>query len=335
MGGGNESWNIVNLTAKEHFVAHHLLWKMNPGNKKLLNAFIAMCTKTARQRRKIHISAKRYEQLKSEYGKARKEMYANMPEESRKRRNQNIKAGCAKRTPEQKAQIKAKRQAYFASLTDEAKKEIAAKRRLTKEARTEEEKKRILQRISQAHRKLSESDELRVVAEYQSGRTALEISKEPWCGLSREGVNCLLRRRGIEKHAKQRWHGKTERICNDFTSGKYSTRDALAKAYGTSWSTIHKILTDNGVVVPINGNRHNATKARVMQKLMQERVSYQAPFSRVCITNISLYDAIGRLRMLGLIPPSETQRNILKKMRHALRGETKYAFGYEWKSYGD
>ena len=104
IGGGNELWNLINLTAKEHFVAHHLLYKMYPGNMKLLNAFIAMCTKTKRQERQIFISAKQYEQLKQEYGKMRLKMFAEMSEDERQCRKANIKAGCAKRTPEQKAQ---------------------------------------------------------------------------------------------------------------------------------------------------------------------------------------------------------------------------------------
>ena len=72
------------------------------------------------------------------------------------------------------------------------------------------------ERISKAHRKLSESDEQRVVSEYESGKTAAQISAESWCGLSREGVNYLLRRRGIKTHALSRWDGKIEQICNDF-----------------------------------------------------------------------------------------------------------------------
>ena len=332
MGGGNESWNIINVTAKEHFIAHHLLCKINPNNIKLLNAFMAMCTKTTRQKRQIYISAKRYEQLKCEYGRMRRKWFAEMTEESRHRRQQNIKAACAKRTPEQKARIKAKRMAYFAALKEDEKERIAAKRRLTIESRTEEENRSIFERISKAHRKLSEEDEQRVISEYKNGKTALEISLEPWCELSREGVNYLLRRHGVETHAKRRWNGKAKQICTDFTNHKYPTRDALAKAYGTSWSTIQKILIDNGIKVTINGNRQKASIMRQMQKLMAEHVSCQAPFSRVCTTNISLYNAICRLRMFGLISPLETQRNILKKIRHALRGETKYAYGYEWKS---
>ena len=332
MGGGNEKWNIVNLTAKEHFIAHHLLCKINPKEMKLLNAFIAMCTKTTRQKRQIHISAKRYEQLKQEYGRMRMLMFADMPEEKRQQRRRNIKAGCAKRTPEQKAKIKAKRMAYFASLTDEDRAKIAEKRKHTVASRSRQRRQEIFERTSKAHRKLSDSDEQRVVSEYQSGKTAAQISSESWCDLSREGVNYLLRRRGIKTHALSRWDEKIEQICIDFKTDKYPTRDALAKAYGTSWSTIRKILLDNGIDVPVNVNRQNASAIRETQKLMSEHVAYQAPFSHTCITDISLYDAIRRLQMFGLIPRSETRRNVLKKIRHALRGETKYAFGYEWRT---
>lgn len=38
LGGGNEPSNLVRLTAEEHFVAHQLLVKLNPGNSKLVLA---------------------------------------------------------------------------------------------------------------------------------------------------------------------------------------------------------------------------------------------------------------------------------------------------------
>ena len=42
MGGGDGDDNIVKLTAKEHYVAHHLLCKIYPNNPKLWGAFAAM-----------------------------------------------------------------------------------------------------------------------------------------------------------------------------------------------------------------------------------------------------------------------------------------------------
>lgn len=42
MGGSNEEKNLVNLTAREHFIAHRLLWRIHK-NKEMTYAFHAMC----------------------------------------------------------------------------------------------------------------------------------------------------------------------------------------------------------------------------------------------------------------------------------------------------
>lgn len=42
LGGGNQESNLANLTPEEHFVAHLLLVKMNPGHLGLLSAVYAM-----------------------------------------------------------------------------------------------------------------------------------------------------------------------------------------------------------------------------------------------------------------------------------------------------
>lgn len=44
MGGLDVQGNLVKLTAEEHFVAHQLLVKMHPDNKKLLSALTKMCS---------------------------------------------------------------------------------------------------------------------------------------------------------------------------------------------------------------------------------------------------------------------------------------------------
>ena len=67
LGGTNEAWNLVNLTAKEHFIAHHLLCKIVPDEGKHLNAFIVMRA-GRNENRRLYISAKRYELLKTKYG---------------------------------------------------------------------------------------------------------------------------------------------------------------------------------------------------------------------------------------------------------------------------
>lgn|SRR3990167_2095974 len=42
MGGGNESWNLVELTAEEHYVAHQLLCRMHPTNSLLIYGAVSM-----------------------------------------------------------------------------------------------------------------------------------------------------------------------------------------------------------------------------------------------------------------------------------------------------
>lgn len=43
LGGSDEAENLVRLTPEEHYVAHQLLVKINPGNVKLLYAVAYMC----------------------------------------------------------------------------------------------------------------------------------------------------------------------------------------------------------------------------------------------------------------------------------------------------
>lgn len=44
IGGIDAKFNIVLLTAREHFIAHWLLYESNKGNRKLALAFFMMCT---------------------------------------------------------------------------------------------------------------------------------------------------------------------------------------------------------------------------------------------------------------------------------------------------
>ena len=51
LGGTNLKSNLVKLTAEEHYVAHQLLLKLNPGNAKLAYAALAMGVSTSRMQR--------------------------------------------------------------------------------------------------------------------------------------------------------------------------------------------------------------------------------------------------------------------------------------------
>ena len=61
MGGSNDSENLVGLTAKEHFVAHLLLWKIHK-NESAAFAFMMMCNSNNPQRKLI--SSRYYEEAR-------------------------------------------------------------------------------------------------------------------------------------------------------------------------------------------------------------------------------------------------------------------------------
>lgn len=69
--------NIVSLTAKEHFVAHHLLWKIHR-NREMTKAFMLMCS-TKRGGIKYKISAREYQILKEENSKHQSEFMIGRP----------------------------------------------------------------------------------------------------------------------------------------------------------------------------------------------------------------------------------------------------------------
>lgn len=51
LGGTDDQSNLVDLTAEEHFVAHQLLVKMYPDNKKLISALSKMCSSSSKNKR--------------------------------------------------------------------------------------------------------------------------------------------------------------------------------------------------------------------------------------------------------------------------------------------
>jgi hypothetical protein len=85
MGGSDELGNIVPLTAKEHYVAHHLLWKIHQ-NISMAHAFCMMST-TRSVHTEFHIKAIMYQSAK-EYissqrrGKSYVDQYGLMKSES-------------------------------------------------------------------------------------------------------------------------------------------------------------------------------------------------------------------------------------------------------------
>jgi hypothetical protein len=74
VGGSNDTSNLVMFTGREHYIAHMLLWKANPGNRSLMRAAKIMSSRVGKHSRhyriKGKISSKVYEKLRSEYSEA-------------------------------------------------------------------------------------------------------------------------------------------------------------------------------------------------------------------------------------------------------------------------
>jgi len=67
MGGSNSKSNIVFFTPKEHYVAHHLLWKIHR-TKEMHYAFWLMINKTSRDgRREYKVNSRTYTIAKEEH----------------------------------------------------------------------------------------------------------------------------------------------------------------------------------------------------------------------------------------------------------------------------
>lgn len=69
LGGSNNAENLVFLTAREHFLAHWLLWKIH-GNTKMANAFFAMTRQSKGQQRSL--SSRKYEIAKNAMAEAKR-----------------------------------------------------------------------------------------------------------------------------------------------------------------------------------------------------------------------------------------------------------------------
>lgn len=71
LGGDDDLDNLVKLTAKEHYIAHLLLHKVNPDNPKLLHAVNSFCT------RSDVVSSKTYQTIRIKFSEYMKSNEAN------------------------------------------------------------------------------------------------------------------------------------------------------------------------------------------------------------------------------------------------------------------
>lgn len=68
MGGNNDKLNLVDLTAREHFIAHLLLSKIYPNHMGLVKAAMMMCV--ANDSQKLRVNNRRYGWLKEKHSLA-------------------------------------------------------------------------------------------------------------------------------------------------------------------------------------------------------------------------------------------------------------------------
>lgn len=64
LGGSNNEDNLIDLFAREHFIAHKLLATENPDNEKLVYAWWCMCNIKNKNQERYEITAEEYEECK-------------------------------------------------------------------------------------------------------------------------------------------------------------------------------------------------------------------------------------------------------------------------------
>ena len=110
LNGNNSYENLVVLTAKEHFIVHHLLTKIFPKNPKLFFAFNAMCGWKSQKTKSRYIpklSAKEYEQLRIKRVETISKCLKGKPksEEHKKHLSKALKGQTRELTEEQLAKL--------------------------------------------------------------------------------------------------------------------------------------------------------------------------------------------------------------------------------------
>ena len=70
LGGTNDKDNLIELTAREHFLAHYLLMKIYPDNYKLADAFRMMGVVNKKEQKR-YFNSRLYESQKKKFAEAR------------------------------------------------------------------------------------------------------------------------------------------------------------------------------------------------------------------------------------------------------------------------
>lgn len=206
LGGLDELDNLVNLTAREHFICHWLLTKIYPTGEehwKMINAFRMMRAENPRQQRyKSKITARVYDKLKTTYS------------ELQSRNRKGIKNGFYGKhhTNEVRQRISKANKGRVQPL-DEKEKQIKA---ITGKKRTpfSEEWRANLSKNHKSKKgyDCSISDETRKkISEQLKGRkqdpTVVKARAEKIKGSKREKIQCPHCQQDIAVNVYSRWHG--------------------------------------------------------------------------------------------------------------------------------
>lgn len=77
MDGTNDEDNLIDLFAREHFVAHKLLAQENPDNEKLIYAYSAMAFMKGSSKKRDELTPEEYEEARFAYSNMLKQRYQN------------------------------------------------------------------------------------------------------------------------------------------------------------------------------------------------------------------------------------------------------------------
>lgn len=151
MGGSDDKENLVSLTAREHFLCHHLLVRIYPENIKLKFALWAMCNMKSKRQSRYVPSSKIYESIKLEVIKliSEKKKGVKLTEEHKRKTSETLKG--RKRPQEVIDKIHKKRLVSGWKHSDETRKKMTG-RKLSEETR---------KKISKANIKRNSSPEFR------------------------------------------------------------------------------------------------------------------------------------------------------------------------------
>ena len=74
-GGTNDEDNLIDLFAREHFIAHKLLAEENPNNQKLIYAYMAMSVVSNENKERYKLTPKEYEKARTTFSNMLKNRY--------------------------------------------------------------------------------------------------------------------------------------------------------------------------------------------------------------------------------------------------------------------